>query len=104
MRTLISVEDYLQGERHSEVRHEHVDGYVYAMAGASDDYNRIVLNLAAELRAALRGKPCEPFITDMKVRIPQPERLEGLSSVLRFENQGVEIPLERIYERTAAAR
>lgn len=66
----ISPEEYIEGERASEVRHEYVDGYVYAMAGASDDHNRIVLNLGAELHAALRGKRCEPFSTDMKVKIP----------------------------------
>lgn len=67
---LISVKDNLEGESRSELRHEYLDGWVYAMAGASDDHNRIVLNLAAELRTALRGKRCEPFATDMKVRIP----------------------------------
>ena len=67
---LISVEEYLEGERASDVRHEFVDGRVYAMAGASDDHNRIVLNLSSELRVALRGRPCEPFATDMKVKIP----------------------------------
>jgi Uma2 family endonuclease len=40
------------------------------MAGASDDHNRIVGNLFAELHAALRGKQCEPFATDMKVKVP----------------------------------
>jgi len=66
----ITPEEYLEGERLSEVRHEYVDGHVYAMAGASDEHNRIVLNVATELKALLRGKRCEPFTTDMKVRIP----------------------------------
>jgi len=38
---LVSVADYLEGERISEVRHEYIGGHVYAMAGASDDHNRI---------------------------------------------------------------
>jgi Uma2 family endonuclease len=67
---LISVEEYLEGERVSEVRHEYVDGYVYAMAGGSDDHNRIALNITSELREALRGKRCEPFGSDMKLKIP----------------------------------
>ena len=66
----ISPEEYLEGERAAEIRHEYVDGRVYAMAGASDDHNRVVVNLSAELRERLRGTPCEPFMTDMKVRIP----------------------------------
>lgn len=180
----ITTEEYLVGERASEIRHEYVDGRVYAMAGASDDHNRIVVNLGGELRAALRGKRCEPFMTDMKVKIPpifadvfyypdilvvcdptdnakyfrerpsvivevispdtertdrrekaiayrqiptietyvlveqdraavtilrraepgwQSEVVEGLGALLKLPSLGVEIPLERIYERTNLA-
>ena len=67
---LISPDEYLDGERLAEVRHEYVDGRVYAMAGASDDHNRIAGNIFAELRERLRGHRCEPFINDMKVKIP----------------------------------
>jgi len=66
----ISPDEYLECERSDEERHEYVDGHVYSMAGASDDHNRIVLTLSSELRVALRGKRCEPFATDMKVKIP----------------------------------
>ena len=66
----ISPDEYLEGERVAEVRHEYVDGRVYAMAGASDDHNRITRNILTALDNALRGKPCEPFAMDMKVRIP----------------------------------
>ena len=69
----ISVEEYLEGERFSEVRHEFVAGRVYAMAGASVDHNRITLNLLAELREQLRGKRCEPFGSDMKLKMPGSE-------------------------------
>lgn len=66
----ITPEEYLAGEPLAEVRHEYVDGFVYAMAGASDEHNRIAGNIFAELRARLRGKRCEAFINDMKVKIP----------------------------------
>lgn len=180
----ISAEEYLEGERSAEVRHEYVDGRVYAMAGASDDHNRIAGNIFAELRERLRGHRCEPFINDMKVKIPpafadvyyypdvvvacdptdnaryfrerptviievlstetertdrrekaiayrqiatveayvlveqermaatilrraepgwQSEVIEGLGSTLKLPGLGVEIPLERIYERTTLA-
>jgi len=67
---MLSVEDYLEGERLSEIRHEYVGGYVYAMAGASDDHNRIVGNIYSALHQRLRGKRCEPFMADMKLKIP----------------------------------
>jgi Uma2 family endonuclease len=66
----VSVEEYLEGELHSQVRHEYVEGHVYAMAGASDNHNRIAGNIFSFLHSALRDKPCEPFISDMKAKIP----------------------------------
>jgi len=67
---LMTPEEYLEGERYSEMRHEYVEGRVYAMAGASDDHNRIAINLGSELRERLRGHRCEAFMTDMKVKMP----------------------------------
>lgn len=66
---LVSVEDYLAGERVSTVRHEYIGGAVYAMAGASDDHNTISLNMATALRAHLRGRPCRVFMAEVKVRL-----------------------------------
>lgn len=65
----LSVDDYLQGEQASDIRHEYVAGQVFAMAGAGENHNRISLNLAFHLRAATRGTPCGVFISDMKVRV-----------------------------------
>ena len=45
----ISAEDYLQGELSSKVKHELIDGYTYAMAGASANYNRITQKLQSSL-------------------------------------------------------
>ena len=67
---VISVEDYLKAERLSEVRHEYVGGRMYAMAGASDDHNRIAGNIFSVLHERLRGKRCEPFMADIKFKIP----------------------------------
>ncbi len=65
----ISVEDYLESERDSEVRHEYIGGQVYAMSGASEAHNLISGNIFAALHAHLRGSPCRAFINDMKVRL-----------------------------------
>jgi len=66
---LLSVDDYLDGERYSEVRHEYLGGVVYAMAGASTEHNTVAGNLFVSLRSHLRGKPCRVFIADVKVRL-----------------------------------
>ena len=69
---LVTVEEYLARELHSEVRHEYLGGYVYAMAGARTVHNRIASAWNGALYNQLRGKPCEPFNSDMKVRIRFP--------------------------------
>ncbi len=65
----ISVQEYLAGELESDVRHEYIDGAVYAMVGASDRHGLIALNIAAALRPHVRGTPCQLFMADMKVRV-----------------------------------
>ena len=46
--------EYLAYERDQSVRHELVDGYLYAMTGASDRHEEIALNLASALRVHLK--------------------------------------------------
>src|SRR5438093_771069 len=65
----LSVEEYLEGEKDSPVRHEYVDGQVYAMAGASDRHNLIAGTLYSRLLDHLGGGLCQPFISDMKVLV-----------------------------------
>lgn len=65
----ISEEEYLQGELLSAVKHELIDGYIYAMAGASANHERIAGNVYAEFRNHLKGSSCEPFGSDMKVKV-----------------------------------
>ncbi|MFT6865159.1 MAG: Uma2 family endonuclease [Akkermansiaceae bacterium] len=63
----ISVEEYLEGEKISEIRHEYLGGQVYAMAGASKNHERVSGGLFANLFGHLRGEPCEVFKSGMKV-------------------------------------
>ncbi|MEH6826341.1 MAG: Uma2 family endonuclease [Motiliproteus sp.] len=65
----VSVEAYLKGEQSSEVKHEYIDGHVYAMAGASANHERISQNLTRAFGNHLENSPCEPIGSDMKVRI-----------------------------------
>lgn len=66
--TWISEEDYLQGELVSQTKHEYQDGQIYAMAGASRNHERIAGNVFGEIRNWLKGRPCEPFASDLKVK------------------------------------
>lgn len=65
----LTPEQYLQMEAQSPVKHEYIDGQIYAMAGASDPHVTIALNLATLLRSHVRGSGCRIYISDMKVRI-----------------------------------
>ncbi len=62
-------EEYLEFEENSPMRHEYVNGAVYAMSGASLAHNRIVSRLHFALRRRLRGGPCEVFIQDLKLKL-----------------------------------
>lgn len=61
-------EEYLLLERASEIRHEYLDGFVYAMAGESPEHSMICFNLVVVLGSQLRDKPCRGFSPNMKVR------------------------------------
>lgn len=67
-RELISVEDYLEGEQLSEIKHEYFNGQVSAMAGTTAMHNLLCLNLALALRQHLASGPCKVFVADVKVK------------------------------------
>jgi len=65
----IDEQEYLEGEKLAETRHEYIDGKVYAMAGSSKRHNRIALNLVIALNNQSQAS-CEIYSSDIKVRIP----------------------------------
>ncbi|QSA99404.1 Uma2 family endonuclease [Methylomonas sp. EFPC1] len=67
----MSIEDYLAAELLSDIKHEYDDGDLVAMSGASKNHERIKMSLARLLGNHLQGKPCEPFSSDVKVKIGQ---------------------------------
>jgi Uma2 family endonuclease len=71
----ITIADYLAGEEVSVIKHEYLGGTVHAMAGATNRHNLISGNSFALLHGQLRGKPCQPFNSDTKVRIEFPDHL-----------------------------
>jgi Uma2 family endonuclease len=66
----LSFDDWLEGERASlEGRSEYVGGDVFAMTGASVEHNAIVANIVRELGTQMKGRPCQVYANDLKVRI-----------------------------------
>ena len=65
----MSVSAYLAFEQESEIRHELVDGYLYAMTGASDRHEEIAGNLLAALHQHLQGTGCRVYGSNLKIRV-----------------------------------
>ena len=59
---------YLSWEASQSLRYELVEGDVYAMTGGTAAHDTIANNLRADLRTALRGKPCRSQGPDLKVK------------------------------------
>jgi Uma2 family endonuclease len=64
-----TIEEYLEMEEHSEVKHEYFQGEIFAMAGAKVAHNTIAVNAATLLSNQLKGKPCRPFNSDQRIHI-----------------------------------
>ncbi len=64
----VSPEDYLAGELVSEIKHEYIDGEVYAMTGTSVNHNRIISVMNRLMGNHLANSPCDVFTTDIKVK------------------------------------
>lgn len=64
-----SAADYLAGEKTAKIRHQYIDGEIFAMAGGTKAHNQIAGNFYGLLRTHLRGTPCQVFIGDVKVHV-----------------------------------
>lgn len=67
--TKVTAEEYLAMDRAAEFRSEFLDGEVVAMSGGSRRHSRLKMNLASEIRSALRGTSCEAFDSDLRVKV-----------------------------------
>jgi len=67
--TKVTEEQYLALDRAAEIRSEFLDGEMFAMAGASLEHLRLQQNISSGLDLVLRGKGCEVFGSDMRVRV-----------------------------------
>jgi Uma2 family endonuclease len=65
----ISEEEYLRLEAQSPIRHEYVNGDMFAMTGGTLRHNVISGNVFSALRAHLRDTPCRAFMADVRVRV-----------------------------------
>ena len=64
-----SPQEYLELERQTEYKSEYVNGEIFAMSGASEEHNLIVMNVAAALHTQFRGRPCKVYANDMRIKV-----------------------------------
>ena len=66
---LFTPEEYQLLEDRAEYKSQYVDGEIFAMAGAEPEHVIITTSIAAALYARFRGRPCNVFTTDIRVRV-----------------------------------
>lgn len=65
----MSEAEYLAFEEKNPIRHEFVNGKVYAMAGAEWEHVMIVQSTSATLYSQLRGKDCRVASNDLRLKV-----------------------------------
>jgi hypothetical protein len=89
VRKLMNGDQFLDWRQDQPGRWELVSGTpVRMMAGAKQRHDRIVVNLIADLRNALRGSKWRPWSAD----------IADLGAVLALDRVGVSLPLVDIYQ------
>lgn len=61
--------EYLDWESQQEIRHELVDGYLYAMTGASLRHDEIAMNHGRRSSQPFGGQPLSVYKSDIKVQV-----------------------------------
>jgi Uma2 family endonuclease len=64
----VSFLDYVAAEAKSDVKHQLVDGEVFAMTGGTPVHTLLGLAVGAEIRSQLADRPCIPYGSDLRVR------------------------------------
>lgn len=67
--SLLTPSEYLAIERKAETRSEYIGGRAFLMSGASRRHNLIAGNLYREIGQQLRGRACEAYVADMRVKV-----------------------------------
>jgi Uma2 family endonuclease len=62
--------EYLALEEESSIRHEYLDGEIYARAGGSPDHAALAAAIISAIRSQL-PPGCRMFTSDLRVRIPE---------------------------------
>lgn len=88
-----SPDEYLQIEERSPIKHEYVDGRLYAMVGTSQAHNRIAINLVLDLSRHITDPRCQIFMSDLKVYLEERNRFFYPDLAVSCDDRDRETPL-----------
>jgi Uma2 family endonuclease len=63
--------EYYDLERKAEYKSDYYDGEIFAMAGGTKRHSLICTNIAGELRQRLKGKPCVPYESNLRLKVKE---------------------------------
>lgn len=92
IKTRLSVQEYLAWEAENEIKHEYIDGEVYAMSGGTSKHSRIAANATIAIGRQLGSSICAVHTSDMRVKVAEnryvyPD-LSAVCGVEQFEDEG----------------
>lgn len=88
----LSPEDYLALERSADFKSEYFAGEIFAMTGASEPHNLIMISTIRELSTQLKKRPCKLYANDMRVKVSPtglytyPDLIVVCSQAARFDD------------------
>jgi Uma2 family endonuclease len=66
---LYTIEEYVRLEEFANVRHEFLDGQIYAMAGGTPEHAALAMRVGIALGVQLAGRPCNVYSSDVRIRV-----------------------------------
>ncbi|TKD09717.1 Uma2 family endonuclease [Polyangium fumosum] len=63
--------EYVAYDEASEIKHEYVDGEIFAMAGSTARHSLLTTGMSSALSQALRDRGCRVFSPDMRIRVQE---------------------------------
>ncbi|MCY4539695.1 MAG: Uma2 family endonuclease [Chloroflexi bacterium] len=69
LKTRLSVQEYLAWEAENEIKHEYIDGEVYAMSGGTGKHSSIMINITIAIGQQLGDSLCSLHSSEMRVKV-----------------------------------
>jgi Uma2 family endonuclease len=61
--------DYVAVEMDSSIKHEFLDGEIYAMAGGTEDHSALAARILGALDASIGDRPCRVHSSDLRIYV-----------------------------------